>query len=627
MTKKHKKIEAMSRGSVVNQQKSQILFWIFFPIFLGFSFLSEWGGPLAVDALYKRGKILFLNACTGAQGILPVEFYTGQFDDKFFGPISAICAALAFLYLGLKFLNRLAGAKLFFYFFAYFLITKWEALVFPPYGDSASGPMMEAVWLLQNNFDFMKLSQQPLFIIGGPKAYLFSFYPGFQALLMKWTPTATAFLVASHLITFLFSAAIMALFFNILCRIWNAKTAFLLCFLFLALPLTQSQIEQLNMEIPTLIFIIVAFYYLSKKDIFKAALFSGVAIFVKIYALFAAATVFAAGLFLFFCDDERRGRLSVLFSAILAITFAILGAWLLCFVINPGNAVDKVGPFQGWPLMARFPVTYFFLISVAVYGVFAIRCIVAQGRDYWQQCLSFIKANFLVATMFVASAAWFVLFINSLWIPPRYTLILFPSLMIVVASTAMYFIRKEKIMQRILIGLIVVASLSSYGAMYKPLAIEDYSVTERSLEYRNDVKLHMRLGKILSSRYSDLTIATPFNFAQMFAFPEIGFVDKKLDVMIYLFPCLYGGIKNFDGIENMNMAKVLWVGVNTPFMRPPYLPTGPQDFIIEKIYAGNKSAVLFMGGYSINAVYHQGQAVMKRLEASGLLKTNKKIYH
>ncbi|HQL41312.1 MAG TPA: glycosyltransferase 87 family protein, partial [Candidatus Omnitrophota bacterium] len=348
-------------------KKDAAFFWISFAVLICVSFLAKFASGWIVRALYASNSMDLLSMLTGARQLFPVEFYIGQLDDRFFGPLSILSSAVAFLWLGLRFLPQWTSTRMFVYFLVYFVVSRWETFLFPPYGDSASGPMMEAVWLLQNNFDFIKLSQQPLFIVGGPKAYLFSLYPAFQALLMKFTPTPQAYLIVSHGITYLFSAAVMTLFFKILLRIWDAPKSFLLTFLLLSLPLTQSQVEQINMEVPTLIFIVAAFYYLAKKDVLKAAIFSGLAIFVKIYALFAAATIFVSGLFLFFFDEEKRGKRSILFSSFLAILFALLGAWLLCFVINPAGKVDKVGPLQGWPLMRQFPITYFFIISSIVY--------------------------------------------------------------------------------------------------------------------------------------------------------------------------------------------------------------------------------------------------------------------
>jgi len=110
------------------------------------------------------------------------------------------------------------------------------------------------------------------------------------------------------------------------------------------------------------------------------------------------------------------------------------------------------------------------------------------------------------------------------------------------------------------------------------------------------------------------------------AFPEMGFTRKKLDVMIYLFPCTYEGIRHFEGLENVNPRDVVWVGVKTPFMKIEYLPNGPHDLVIEELQVGNKSANLFIGGFSVNALYHYGQSLVKQLEAQGIKKLELKAY-
>ncbi|MDD3375630.1 MAG: hypothetical protein PHY73_07930, partial [Candidatus Omnitrophica bacterium] len=67
-------------------------------------------------------------------------------------------------------------------------------------------------------------------------------------------------------------------------------------------------------------------------------------------------------------------------------------------------------------------------------------------------------------------------------------------------------------------------------------------------------------------------------------------------------------------------------GVETPFMRGEHLPNGSYDHVIEELQVGNKSANLFVGGFSINAVYRQGQSLVKQLEAQGIQKLELKAY-
>ena len=580
----------------------------------------------AVSALYSNYTFSILNILAGARGQLPLDFYLGRIQETVFGPLNVLASGLAFLIFALRYLENASWKRFSACVFAYLLFAKFEILLFPPYGDSVSGPFVEAMWLSRHHFDYLRLSQETLFIRGGPKVYLFSLYPGFIALGMKLLPGAKVFLAVNHLIIFALSAIIFALFREILRRNYPAKIAMLVTFLFLSLPLVQSQIEQLNMEVPILFFLMLSFYAMTQRKVLLAAVFSALAALVKVYALYAGFAVFLSGIFLYFNDPQRRGNIRVLGASLLALAFVVLGAYALLFVLNPQGTVDKVGLFQGMDQIKKFPISYFFLLSLVVFFMIFVKEKAQGASKFWDRVCRFLFQHETAAFMFLMTTGWFALFSTSAWVPPRYTLILLPSLIIAVFFSLDRLLRGEKRKEIILICLIIFSFLSSFGLVYRPVTVQDHAVVERSLEYRNDVMLHMKIAKTLEQKFSHLTIAAPFTFAQMLAFPEIGYVSKKLDVMIYLFPCLYEGIKNFDGIENMDITRVVWVGVNTPFMRAPYLPMGPSDFILEQLDSGNKSACLFLGGYSVNAVYHQGQAFMKMLKDAGALKANKKIY-
>ena len=584
-------------------------------------------GSQVVYALCDNYTFSILNILSGARGQHVPDFYVGRIQETIFGPLSVLASGLAFLFFALRYLKEANWKSFALCVFIYLLFAKFEILFFPPYGDSVSGPFVEAMWLSRHNFDYARLSQETLFIRGGPKVYLFSLYPTFIALLMKFVPWGKAFLAVNHLIIFAMSAIVCAIFREILRRLYNARVALFLTFLFLSLPLMQSQVEQLNMEMPILFFLMIAFYAVSRKDITRAVIFSTLASLVKVYALYAGVAVFFAGIFLYLTDKDHQGSRKTLFLSLLSLALAFLGAYGLLYVLNPGGTVDKVGLFQGLHLMRKFPVSYFYLISLVLFFVIFLREKTAEAKGLLEKMVIFIHNNYIVTFMVLVTAGWFALFSTSAWIPPRYTLILLPSLIISVFYAVDRFMGNDKKKEKMLIAVIIFSLVSSFGFVYKPIEIEDHAVVERSLEYRNDLVLHMKIAKTLEHKYSALTIAAPFTLAQMLAFPEIGFVQKKLDVMIYLFPCLYEGVKNFDGIETLDLSRVVWVGVQTPFMRAPYLPTGPSDFIIERIFVGNKSATFFFGGYSINAVYHQGQALMKFLKDSGALKVNKKIYN
>ncbi len=169
--------------------------------------------------------------------------------------------------------------------FAFLSLTKLEVFLYPPYGDSASGPFMEAVWLLHHNFDYLALSKEPLFIYGGPKVYLFSIYPTFEALLMKLIPDSKIFLIINHLIVFIWGAVSVTYVYKIARQIMEDRIAMLVAILFMSLPLFHSQVEILNMEMPLTMFSILSIYFVTQRKWAMASLMAMMAIFVPAVAV------------------------------------------------------------------------------------------------------------------------------------------------------------------------------------------------------------------------------------------------------------------------------------------------------------------------------------------------------
>ncbi len=585
--------------------------------------------PYLIQNLYANNEIFLLNLFSGNLGKVAesVDFYLGRSQEVLFGPVSLIFSGSALILFCLKYLERLTFWKFAATLFIFLIITKFEILFFPPYGDSASGPVIEGIWLLHNDFNYAKLAGEVVFVRGGPKVYLFSLYPTYLAILMKIFTNGKMFVAVNHVLIFGASAIILSYFRSLAYKIFNKRLSVLLTIFLLSLPLVQSQIEQINMEIPVLFFAMACLYYVANKKILRGALFAGLAIFTKLYSVYMGGVVLFVGLYLFFFAEKQKGNLKVLGSSILSVFFAIAGALSLFFFMNlDGSKVDKVGMFQGFYLIKTFPVTYFYTFSFIALIVFAILFIRKQNKSVLRSLNEFILSHFEVMVIFVCSMGWFVLFLNSGWIPPRYTLLLLPSLILGAFYVANNLIQNKKLLEQGVMALIFIGFLCSYGLPYEPVKIQDHAITERSLEYRNDVLLHMKLAKLLEEKYSNLIIGAPFTLAQVLAFPEMGFTSKKLDIMIYLYPCTYGGVRNFEGFEKINPKNIVWVGVKTPFMFSEHVPYGLHDLIIEELEVGNKYANLFVGGFSVNALYHYGQSLVRQMEAHGIKKPELKAY-
>lgn len=185
--------------------------------------------------------------------------------------------------------------------------------------------------------------------------------------------------------------------------------------------------------------------------------------------------------------------------------------------------------------------------------------------------------------LFLYAAGWFALFLNFYAVSPRYRVTLYPFL-VVCTAYAVVLVFKWKIGQRMIAVIVMIAAcLLSYGRFYGQSVDNDHVLLERSLEYRNDLMLNRRLIAVAQERYSDQLIVAPFTIAQALAIPQLGYVHKKLKVMIYGFGIKYGNIANYPGLRNLNLRRTVFVGVKVaPISEDFSYPVGPHDYILEK---------------------------------------------
>jgi hypothetical protein len=161
----------------------------------------------------------------------------------------------------------------------------------------------------------------------------------------------------------------------------------------------------------------------------------------------------------------------------------------------------------------------------------------------------------------------------------------------------------------ILVAALIVALFSSYGYFYGgPVHGNYHVILERSLEYRNDLKLNQHVAKIIEDKYAGYKVVAPFIIAQLLALPELGYVQKNLDVIIYGFQCQYGGIETYPGLVRLNTGKIIYVATQVGRDTPAFLdPIHPKDKIIREVQYGNKKSWLFMGGVGIESVFRAVQ--------------------
>ena len=402
------------------------------------------------------------------------------------------------------------------------------------------------------------------------------------------------------------AALIIAIFREILLKCFDRNSANLIALCLLFLPLFQSQIEAINMELPSAFFILLSAYFLINQRISLAGWMTLVAMLIKGTGVLASAAFFVISFFAFFGfwgSSKGKTKWTMLFWGSFLLCLASFRVLLKYIIKDQHVSAGMVSLGVGWPSLSKSIIFYLYGISFIFIMLYSIKQKFFPNKSP-HQSNDFMKNHFnVIWMMFIYGAMWFILFFNFYAVSPRYRLAVYPFLVFCVFYVINLIIKDSWIKKGLMLVIFVVISFSSYGLFYKPMLENDHVLLERSLEYRNDLELNQRLSKLIEHRYSNYRIGAPFIIAQMLAIPELGYVNKDLDVMIYGFECTYAKIKSFPGIKNLDIRKTIYVGVKVAQLNENLsYPIHPHDRVLEEIQYGNKRVWIFMGGVAIDSV-------------------------
>jgi len=215
--------------------------------------VNQYYGNIVLELITEQ-RYEVLNQWSGGEGRHLPDFYIGKIGDQIVGPLSNLVYHLVFVCFCLFYLKESSTKNFCLFVFLFLIATKFQVLFYPPYGDAIGGPFAEAIWLKRNSFDYIGLFHQLGYAQGGPKVYFFSIYPSLLALLMTIIPSTKAFLMISHLFVFIMAAVIVTVSKLLLEKVFDKTTAIISSVILLSLPLFQSQLEAINMEMPSVFF-------------------------------------------------------------------------------------------------------------------------------------------------------------------------------------------------------------------------------------------------------------------------------------------------------------------------------------------------------------------------------------
>ncbi len=579
-----------------------ILFWSSFLILIFLFVLTKYQGPKLIEHFYTQGSYDLLNKGLGISGQQSLDFYLGVADNRLLGPLSSLAAGAALLLFCWRFLKEAKGWVFGLVVLVYLFLTRLEVLFYPPYGDAVGGIFTDVIWIVRHHFNVYDFFvHQKSFGIGGYKQYPVSLYPSFLAFLIMITPTTKAFLVTTHSLVFIMGAA-MATFFRKLSReLFDKEVSLLLALSLVALPLFQGMAETINMEMASAFFSLLAVYFLIRERMALTVVMAVLALLVKATGITTCATVFFGCLLMFMISPEKTNRKTALLCGLGILVFACGMTALRIYLIGPQeNTTNVAHLWIGLRNLKGLAVLKMYAVAALV---FVVRSVFWLRRDWKEPRLFrfFFKEHYVVLVMLAMCTSWFLLYMNFLVMIHRYKLLLAPFLMMAMAATFLPLIKRKSAVKILLAAGILFSFFCSHGLLYQNSPDVSQNEFEGSLEYRNELKLQMRLAKKVEEQFSEFLIGAPYLMVQSMDFHEIGFVNKPLNMMVYGHMSINEGIKVFRGLSELDIFRTIWVGFHKDYFNNDFFdfPVGPDDRILYEMEVGDQKGYIFLGGFAI----------------------------
>ncbi|MBF0521752.1 MAG: hypothetical protein HQL24_01710 [Candidatus Omnitrophica bacterium] len=397
---------------------------IFIPVAALFLFFRFFGQPI-IEYLYQHQSYDLLNKLAGNQGGMPLDYYLGRIETVFLGPIKSVLAGVLLLSICFIYQNKLTPRRFGLIIFAYLFITRFEVLLDPPYGEAITGPFIDVIWLYKHSLNYIGMIQLDLFTKGGPPIYPTCFYTLFIATLMKIIPSTPIFLLVMHLLHFIFATIVIVTFREILRQTFDEKIAIYGAILLVSLPLFQSMLELLNLEMPCLFFAMLAVYFLWQRRLVSASVTALLSNFVKDPGVIACLTVFIFSIGLFLKETDTKKRWKFLLCGLVVLIISLVKFKIRAVIAGEQLAGNRIAAFCGLPFLTANPWGKLLLIALII---FLIQSVIwwRQPREKRGRLALFFTEHYIVLIMLTISALWFLVYLNFSAMLPRYQLLLAP---------------------------------------------------------------------------------------------------------------------------------------------------------------------------------------------------------
>lgn len=427
---------------------------------------------------------------------------------------------------------------------------KWDVIDSPPYYDFATGLFVEATFLVESNFDYGALVDQPRWMSGGPAVYVVSIVPTILAVMMKVLPTARSVLIAYHVATFLCTALVLVLMYLLLApRVGRVGAVLAPAALFTA-PIFSAQVDMLGMDLPLATCSLACLACFSRQRYLAGGFFCLLAVAIKatgaVLVVSAFATCVLVLIFSYLARDAASRRGYWAGAILIGVAAALLALSQNYLNSLEGSATEnwidfgddlRQGLFSQRTLLDWCPDQVVLLVVALVATHFAFRNWLATSfsaageesamRRLWIAAHDSLRDRPLLVFSWLMIASLAAAFASTYSLP-RYLTISLPFLYLILGATLFAPVAWRQWVTAAFALLIGFNLLNADGRMFPKFDSQGRTgaLLERSREYLADHRSNIEAVEVLAALPASTTIVAGNPFVHFLSLPRLGYVDR-----------------------------------------------------------------------------------------------------
>lgn len=437
----------------------------------------------------------------------------------------------------------------FFFWLAVVLLLKADSILEPPVWDSAMGAFPPAIYLHENQFNIHGLLQEANWWNGGPNVHSLSLFTWFVAALMTLTDSPTATFAIVHLTTFALFSWSIVLFTQTIVDYKLAPSIVVASALFLILmPLILVQVGFLYTESWVMILGIASWAKFHQGRFGAAVLFCIFGLFIKLTAV-AISVCIGASLILRMSSLTLR---KIFLCTLLPVAFFAVSKmehWLGATSIPAtvwGSPQEMMKSLLFRIIMIP-DITQLVIGGMICTSFLAVRCVARERGLSFLLALDTQGSSRLIcqAMPFVFLVGILVFVYNGNLFLPRYIIPMLPfTLVQILLYTHSVF--QARAVLTMLIASCLFFAINFNGSFY-PANFENFSVAERSHEYRNFHQVQKEAINALGTMPNELPVFVSREIDYMVSSPLMGYVERVMPQInpIYIPPYLSRSLTDF----------------------------------------------------------------------------------